>query len=125
MRRVLSMRTIIPCLTVVLLSACEPGETDRVVEGGDPDSGKLMMEFYQCGSCHRIPGISGADGVVGPPLDFYSRRSFIAGSVPNNPDNLTQFLHDPHSIRPDSAMPNVGATIPEARDMAAYLYTLD
>lgn len=111
---------------LLVLCGCEDDSANRhVVTGGDIESGRQMIEFYDCGSCHAIPGIREADGVVGPPLDFWSRRSFIAGAVPNQPDQLIRWLMDPQSVEPGTAMPDLGITEPEARDMAAYLYSLD
>lgn len=121
-------RMLVPCLvmTLVALTGCENEPSTRwQVAGGDVESGARMIEFYGCGSCHHIPGINGADGVVGPPLDFWGRRGLIAGTLPNNPDNLIRWIMDPHTIEPGTAMPDVGATEAEARDMAAYLFTLD
>lgn len=110
----------------VMLTACEERDEERWrVEGGDAESGSRLMEFYDCGSCHVIPGIRKANGVVGPPLNFWSRRGLIAGAITNNPDNLIQWIVDPQSIEPGTAMPDLGVTEAEARDMAAYLYTLE
>jgi cytochrome c len=94
------------------------------VAGGNPKSGELLIGFYGCGNCHTIPGINGAEGVVGPPLIDFGKRSMIAGAVPNEPDNLIDWIVDPQTIEPGTAMPAVGATPAEARDIAAYLYTL-
>ena len=99
----------------VLLSACEQQQNGWTVEGGNADSGKRLMKFYDCGSCHVIPGIRDADGVVGPPLDFWSRRGMIAGAVPNNPDNLIKWIMAPQGIEPGTAMPALGVTEAEAR----------
>lgn len=111
-------------LFIALGSGCtEEGPAKRVA-GGDAESGQLLIDFYQCGSCHRIPGVEGARGVVGPPLTQFGLRSFIAGAVPNQPESLVDWLMDPQSIEPGTAMPDVGLTQPEARDIAAFLYTL-
>lgn len=121
----ISRSWLLPIL-LLLLPACEEDSyRGYVVAGGDIESGRQMMEFYDCGSCHTIPGIRDADGVVGPPLNFWSRRSFIAGAVPNQPDKLIQWIMDPQSVEPGTAMPDLGVTEPEARDIAAYLYNLD
>lgn len=71
-----------------------------------------------------IPGVSGANGLVGPPLIKWSGRSFIAGEVPNNPENLITWITVPQSIEPGTVMPNLGVLDEDARDIAAYLYTL-
>ena len=114
---------------ILLIPACndEPdtsADATWEVPGGEPESGRMMIEFYQCGSCHDIPGVREADGVIGPPLTNWAKRAFIAGAVPNEPDNLIAWIINPHQIEPGTAMPALGVTEPEARDIAAYLYTL-
>lgn len=91
---------------------------------GDPARGRLLVEAYGCGSCHQIPGVANSRGHVGPPLDGFGLRHYVAGAVLNNPRNLAQWLYDPASIEPGTAMPPVGATVQESIDMAAYLLTL-
>lgn len=111
----------------LLLGACQDVSahtTDRFVEGGDAKRGALAIRAYGCGSCHMIPGIRGADGMVGPPLIKWARRTTIAGEVPNDVERLITWLTVPQSIEPGTAMPNMGVNDGEARDMAAYLYTL-
>lgn len=111
-------------LTLVLLGGCTDDDPDKVVPRGNAESGESLIDFYDCGTCHEIPGIKGANGVVGPPLTRFGVRGFIAGAVANEPDNLIQWIVDPQSIEPGTAMPDLGVTPPEARDIAAYLYTL-
>jgi cytochrome c len=91
---------------------------------GNPDTGKALIQSYGCGSCHVVPGIRGARGEVGPPLLYYSRRTIIAGELPNTPGNLAEWIQNPVGIEPGTAMPNLGVTESQAHDMAAYLYTL-
>ncbi len=62
--------------------------------------------------------------MVGPPLDDWSERRFIAGSFPNEPEMLVQWIRFPQAIEPGNAMPNMGVTEQDARDISAYLYTL-
>jgi cytochrome c1 len=92
--------------------------------GGNPARGPAIAERYGCGSCHTIPGVTGARGLVGPPLLWWSRRTFIAGELPNTPENLVRWIRDPQSVEPQTAMPALGLSDAEARDVAAYLYTL-
>jgi cytochrome c1 len=107
----------------VLLGACEhPGP--RVVVAGDAERGKAQIVAYGCGTCHTIPGIREARGLVGPPLTRFARRAYIAGEVPNNLDFLIRWITVPQAIEPGTAMPNLGVTEGRARDIAAYLYTL-
>jgi cytochrome c1 len=71
-----------------------------------------------------IPGINGAHGQVGPPLDDWSERVYIAGQVPNTTDFLIRWIEVPQAIEPGTAMPNLRVPEGDARDIAAYLYTL-
>jgi cytochrome c2 len=91
---------------------------------GDPDAGRAVIRSVDCGSCHTIPGIRGAHGVVGPPLTSFARRTYIGGTAPNTPANLVRWLQNPQSIEPHTAMPNLGLDEQQARSVAAYLYTL-
>ena len=109
-----------------LLGGCrEEGVVPRQrVAGGDPSRGERSIVAYGCGSCHVIPGVPQAEGRVGPPLTDLADRAFIAGQLPNEPDALVRWIRQPQEIRPGSAMPDLGVTDGDARDIAAYLYTL-
>jgi cytochrome c1 len=101
--------------------AAEPHFT---VSGADATRGRQAIRSYGCGSCHMIPGIREARGTVGPPLLAWGRRTFIAGEAPNTPDQLVRWIRTPQAIEPGTAMPNLGVNDQDARDIAAYLYTL-
>lgn len=110
-----------------LVAACnsaQGGEPARAIPGANADNGKRLITGFGCGSCHVIPGIDGANGMVGPPLTSFGRRVYIAGEVPNTADRLEQWIEVPQSIEPGTDMPNLGVTQDQARDIAAYLYTL-
>ena len=92
---------------------------------GDPKRGKRVLEQYACVTCHKVPGVVGADVWVGPPLDGFAHRKYIAGVLPNTPDNLIRWLISPPSVDPLTAMPDMHLKEDHARDLAAYLYTLD
>jgi cytochrome c1 len=94
------------------------------ITGGDPARGPLLMRKYGCQSCHTIPGVVGADALVGPPLTHMASRSYVAGVLPNAPDNMIRWIRDPRGVDSLTAMPNVGVTESDARHIAAYLYTL-
>ncbi len=115
-------------LGMVLATGCRgdatAGAKYTVGTGGDPGRGVQVIDRYGCGGCHTIPGVPGARGLVGPPLLWWSRRTFIAGELPNTPDNLIRWIRAPQSVEPGTAMPALGVTDEEARDAAAYLYTL-
>ncbi len=92
---------------------------------GDAKAGRRATTQYLCATCHTIPGIVSANQHVGPPLAGIGRRAFIGGVLTNTPDNMVRWLKDPQSVDPLSAMPALGLTDQDARDVAAFLYTLD
>ena len=92
---------------------------------GNPKAGKHAIAQYMCATCHVIPGIAGADKNVGPDLSDIAHRRYIGGVLINTPDNMVRWLRDPQAIDPQSAMPNLQVKEKDARDIAAYLYTLD
>jgi mono/diheme cytochrome c family protein len=92
--------------------------------GGDADRGHHVMLQYGCVSCHDIPGVVGAAIPVGPPLARMGLRSFIGGVLENTPENMVRWLRTPQAFVPDGAMPNLGVSVRDARDMAAYLRSL-
>lgn len=94
------------------------------VPGADISRGRELIAAYGCVSCHAIPGINGPAARVGPPLGQVAKRAYLGGVLPNTPDNLVRWLRDPPAIAPNTAMPNVGLSADEARDIAAYLLTL-
>lgn len=96
-----------------------------VMTGGDPAAGRAALRRLGCATCHTIPGVRGADGRVGPPLDHMANRSFIAGVMANTPANLIVWIRWPQGVLPRSGMPNVGASEADSRNIAAYLYTLE
>ncbi|HEV7923034.1 MAG TPA: c-type cytochrome [Thermoanaerobaculia bacterium] len=110
-------------MLVLLAAACKQPETPAT-PAGDAKRGQQLMTHYGCNSCHLIPGVSGPRGMVGPPLDHMAGRQFIAGKFPNTPPTMSQWLQNPQSLDPRNAMPNLGVTANDARDMAAYLSTL-
>jgi cytochrome c len=117
---------ILAVAVVFLLSACV-GEVNgvpkpRSVSGGSVTAGRGLIARYGCGACHAIPGVPGADAMAAPPLDHFYQRSYIAGRLPNTEENLIKWIQVPQQIEPGTAMPNLGVTQDEARDIAAYLY---
>lgn len=109
------------------MPACRNGRANNVetvYTGGNWHTGKELIVKYRCGACHTIPGIYDANGMVGPPLLWFARRTYVGGELPNNPPNLVRWLKDPKAVEPGTAMPDLGLSDQDARDVAAYLYTL-
>jgi cytochrome c2 len=103
--------------------AAEPKQT-WLVEGGDARRGQRLVVEFSCARCHTIPRVRNADGNVGPPLTRFADRTFVAGMLRNEPDNLVRWLRQPQSVVPGNAMPDTGLSEQQARDIAAFLYTL-
>jgi cytochrome c1 len=121
----ISARPLAALLTFALLAACarERGY-EPIVQGGDEKRGKTALGELECGVCHVIPGVSGANGQVGPPLTAYSRHVYIAGKFPNTPDVLVRWVRDAPTLAPETAMPAIEMSEAQARDIASYLYSL-
>ena len=96
-----------------------------LLTGGDPVRGWQKVQDYGCGGCHAIPRVPQAAGLVGPPLKGVGGRVYLAGRLENTPDNLIAWIEHPRAIDPQTAMPELGVTRSHARDIAAYLYTLN
>jgi cytochrome c len=111
---------------VWLLAACgtAPKRQAAAITGGDPDRGAATISHYGCGSCHAIPGIAGANGLVGPPLGGIGNREYVVGMLPNQTVNLMHWVQDPRSVNERTVMPNLGVTPGDASDIAPYLYSL-
>ncbi len=126
MRNSCKFSAIVAALAFVLAS-CGRNEAEHIAEvttGGDIHRGAAAIERHGCGSCHVIPGISGATGLAGPPLSGIGSRIYVAGVLQNTPSNLMRWIENPKAVDEKTVMPNMGVTDQEARDIAGYLYTL-
>ncbi len=119
--------TFWPGLLALFALSCQGGKTERAARPlvfGNAERGEHAIHDRGCGACHDIPGVRGAYGTLAQSLCGFSQRTLIAGELPNTPDNLVRWIVDPLSIRPKTAMPYLGIGSAEARDIAAYLYSL-
>src|SRR5207245_2594523 len=86
------VQRIVIMLAIVAASACQDarGNESAIFQasGGDAARGRAALVQFGCGACHTIPGVRGATALVGPPLNSWGRRAYIAGELPNNPLNL-------------------------------------
>lgn len=118
------MKPCLALLALLALTAC--GKPDAPAPlGADPQRGRIALAQHACVACHIIPGVTGSKVHVGPPLAGLSKRKLIAGKLPSSPENLVRWIREPHAIAPGSAMPDMGVDERDARDMAAYLLTMD
>ena len=115
-----SLLVLVP-LAALALGGCAHGNS---AEQQDAQRGAQLIGKYGCGACHTIPGVNGADGLVGPPLTHWSERGYIAGVLPNDPDNLAMWISHPQQVMPGVDMPEMGVSEQDARYISAYLYTI-
>ena len=102
-----------------------PVASGEQVAGGDPANGPVLLRTYCCVACHRVEGMREATGAVGPDLTHFPRRAVIAGRLANTPANLVHWIRFPQEVAPGSAMPDLGVPEQHARDIAAFLYSLE
>lgn len=112
------------CVVCLALAACEKQHALPAGVAGDPERGKLLLRQYGCGTCHTIPGVAAARGNVGPPLEAIGSRVYLAGVLPNTPQNMVRWIRAPQDIDPQTAMPDLQVPEQHAQDMVAYLYRL-
>lgn len=128
-RSTVGRRTASVLLPLVIAAAagCRamPHEQDvRRLTGGDPYRGREQIRQYGCDSCHTIPGIPTANATVGPPLTSVARRVYLAGHIENTPENMMRWIEHPQAHDAETAMPEMGISRRDSRDIVAYLYTL-
>ncbi|HEX6104909.1 MAG TPA: cytochrome c oxidase assembly protein [Gemmatimonadales bacterium] len=126
--RVRAAAASLPTLLLVALAACETRPALSAAEaahltGGDAEQGRLAFRRFGCGTCHTVDGVPGANGLVGPPLDGVGARVDIAGVLVNTPEHLSRWIQSPREVDARTAMPDLGVSAAEARDIAAFLCT--
>jgi cytochrome c len=92
--------------------------------GGNPQIGKEKIVLHDCHSCHVIPGIEGDAHVLGPNLDHWSRRATIANRWPNTSRNLENWIRHSEQMLPGTTMEMLDVNENDAKDIAAYLYSI-
>lgn len=118
-------RGVLVTAVVLQALACDCASQNLAqLAGGDPRRGEEAIRSYGCGSCHTIPGIAGANGLVGPPLAGIAQRSYVGGVLTNTPENMVRWIENPPAVDSKTAMPNLGVSHRDALDIAGYLYSL-
>lgn len=105
-------------LVFIMTAGCEQktGASQTVAAEAE-----LLLIERGCVSCHQYRALNQAQGLVGPPLDHFSQRPYIAGLIPNTVENLTQWLLNPQTFHVNSAMPDTGLSELEAEIISLYL----
>lgn len=87
-------------------------------------AGQRRFMELACANCHTIRGTR-AKGVFGPDLThLMSRETLASGMVPNDHQNLLDWLLDPQDIKPGCRMPDMRLKPADAELLATYLETL-
>lgn len=121
---------LVPLLLVAVLGGTSAGcgnnyeRVAREMTGGEPTRGPQAIRKYGCDTCHVIPGVLTANATVGPPLTQIALRAYLAGRIDNTPENMIKWIRHPHSVDDKTLMPEMGVSVQDGRDIAAYLYTL-
>jgi cytochrome c oxidase subunit II len=86
--------------------------------------GRELFLDGACAGCHTIRGTE-ARGTVGPDLThLQSRSTLAAGTIPNRPPTLRDWVRDPQHLKPGTRMPRLELSERELDDLVAYLETL-
>ena len=118
-------RALVAAVALLVCGGCSNVHREAAqLTGGDPKRGVELIGRYGCTACHTIPGIRGANAAVGPPLTRVASRMYLAGQITNTPANMVRWIQHPREVEQGTAMPEMGVTDSDARDIAAYLYTL-
>lgn len=113
------------CLALVLCAcAGETRQQAALLAGGDPDAGRAKVARFGCPACHAIAGFPAGEGQTGPSLAGLAGRPTLAGGLPNTPENLMLWIRRPSDVVPGTAMPVLGLSEEDSRDIATFLYSL-
>jgi len=89
-----------------------------------PTAAGAVVFQARCAACHAIRGTP-AGGLFGPDLSHLAlRRTLAAGTLPNDPAHLSEWLADPQAIKPGNEMPRVPLTDGDRAALVAYLQSL-
>lgn len=84
---------------------------------------QIMLRQYACDNCHLIDGMVGPITHIGPSLQHWHERKYIAGILPNTRQNLVRWIVAPQDVSPHTLMPDLDVIEPHAEHMARYLMT--
>jgi len=87
-------------------------------------AGRDVFLALSCVNCHRVRGTT-ARGTYAPDLThLMSRQTLAAGTVPNTPDQLRNWVTDPQQTKSGCLMPAFGLSAQQVDLLVNYLVTL-
>ena len=96
----------------------------QALTGGDPRAGREKAREHGCGSLPHHPRRRGR-GLGGGAAARRDRGADVHRRRPHqHAGHLVRWIQDPPAVDSSTAMPNLGLTERDARDIAAYLYAL-
>src|SRR4051812_43384261 len=98
--RVMKKNGLVAVSLCALVCGClkERAQRADAMTGGIAEKGRAAIAYHGCGSCHNIPGIPGAIGLIGPSLQEISRRNYLGGVLANSPDNMIRWIENPPGV---------------------------
>lgn len=89
--------------------------------------GQKLFLSTGCGACHRVRGLEGANGVIGPDLTHVGARTSLAGGMfPNTVGAFAGWIASAQHLKPGNGMPSFDVlTGVELRALSAYLESLE
>jgi cytochrome c len=123
-RTLLFVQTALLCAMLTACGQSQESELQQATQmtGGDPHAGQRDIRDKGCITCHTLSSVPGARGLIGPSLDGIADRSYLAGELPNIPENMILWILHPHQVEPKTVMPEMDLSEQDSRDIAAYLY---
>ncbi len=99
-------------------------EAANAVDDPAVKKGRDLFLATSCVNCHMVRGTS-AKGNYAPDLThLMSRHTLASGMIPNTPENLRKWVHDPGSIKPGCLMPGFALNDKEMGLIVEYLKSL-
>ncbi len=102
-------------LTQYLVYAAGEVPQQQLPRFGDGKRGEKLFQMVGCSACHDAPNEKEPLRTSKPLGDLQAKYAL---------PGLSQFLLDPHAVRPAGRMPSLRLTASEARSVAAYLLEL-
>jgi cytochrome c oxidase subunit 2 len=98
-------------------------DAERLIARRDHPGERVFLSL-SCINCHAVSGTPAA-GRFGPDLShLMSRQTLGAGVIPNTPENLRRWIHEPQAMKPGNLMPDMQLNERELDQVHGYLSSL-